>query len=106
MEDEASSDDSESEEEQLYDDVPCTDSEEEEANQLEEEDLRAAKKKQRKENILKHAERTIFVGNLPKDISTDELKKVFKKYGTIESARLRSAPIADTRLPKKVSVIT
>lgn len=84
----------------MYDDVPVTDSEEEVDLDVADEEKRVTKKKQRKENLMKHADRTIFVGNLPKDINTDDLKKVFKKYGSIDTARLRSAPVSDTRVPE------
>ncbi|XP_071450651.1 RNA-binding protein 34 [Hetaerina americana] len=49
--------------------------------------------------------RTIFVGNLPCNIKVTKLKKMFKSYGEIESARLRCPPVKDPRIPKKVAVI-
>ncbi|KAK9497016.1 hypothetical protein O3M35_012810 [Rhynocoris fuscipes] len=49
--------------------------------------------------------RTIFVGNLPKSVTKIQLKKWFSKYGTVESVRLRCAPIADPVIPKKLAVI-
>ncbi|KAF4518607.1 hypothetical protein B566_EDAN009856, partial [Ephemera danica] len=54
---------------------------------------------------LSKRDRTIFVGNLPKEVNHKEVSKLFSKYGKISSVRLRSAPIADSRVPKKVAVI-
>ncbi|XP_069671691.1 RNA-binding protein 34 [Periplaneta americana] len=55
--------------------------------------------------IKEHDSRSIFVGNVPNKIRTGQLKKLFKKYGKVEAVRLRSAPLADPRVPKKVAVI-
>jgi RNA recognition motif-containing protein len=49
--------------------------------------------------------RTIFVGNVPHDVNAKKLKKLFEKYGKVESVRLRCPPLADPRVPKKVAVI-
>lgn len=49
--------------------------------------------------------RTVFVGNLPKEVERPELQKWFSKFGKVECVRLRSAPIADLEMPKKVAVI-
>ncbi|XP_014270232.1 RNA-binding protein 34 [Halyomorpha halys] len=49
--------------------------------------------------------RTIFVGNLPKTVERHQLQKWFSRFGKVECVRLRSAPIADLELPKKVAVI-
>ncbi|XP_077991050.1 uncharacterized protein LOC144445386 [Glandiceps talaboti] len=49
--------------------------------------------------------RTVFVGNLPISITKSELKKLFSKYGDIESVRLRSAAPSTLNLPKKVIMI-
>ncbi|XP_073975432.1 uncharacterized protein [Rhodnius prolixus] len=49
--------------------------------------------------------RTVFVGNLPKAVNKSKLKKWFTKYGTVESVRLRCAPLADPTVPKKLTVI-
>jgi nucleolar protein 12 len=58
------------------------------------------------EDVIKeHNTRTIFVGNVPHDITAKKLRKLFEKYGTVESVRLRCPPLADPRVPKKVAVI-
>ncbi|XP_022911762.2 RNA-binding protein 34 [Onthophagus taurus] len=49
--------------------------------------------------------RTLFVGNLPINVNKNILKRRFEKFGTVDSVRLRSAPIADERTPKKVAII-
>lgn len=49
--------------------------------------------------------RSIFVGNVPHSVTMKKLKRLFKKYGTVESVRLRCPPLADPRVPKKVAVI-
>ncbi|CAB4017920.1 RNA-binding 34 [Paramuricea clavata] len=49
--------------------------------------------------------RTIFVGNLPLSMTRKDLKKFFKKYGEIESARLRSVAVPDLKTSKKVAAI-
>ena len=50
-------------------------------------------------------ERTIFVGNVPVTSSRKTLKKLFLKYGKIETVRIRSAPVSNTKTAKKVAVI-
>ncbi|XP_028396068.1 RNA-binding protein 34-like [Dendronephthya gigantea] len=49
--------------------------------------------------------RTIFVGNLPLSISRKDLKTFFKKYGDVESSRLRSVAVPDLKTSKKVAAI-
>ncbi|KAJ7564657.1 hypothetical protein O6H91_02G028100 [Diphasiastrum complanatum] len=51
-------------------------------------------------------QRTIFVGNLPLHLKKKALIKEFSQYGAVESARLRSVPLVDTKLPRKAAVIT
>ncbi|XP_075222700.1 RNA-binding protein 34-like isoform X1 [Lycorma delicatula] len=48
--------------------------------------------------------RTIFVGNLPKSVSRKKLKKLFSKYGPVESARLRCSAINISHLPRSIAV--
>ncbi|XP_063958493.1 RNA-binding protein 34-like [Lytechinus pictus] len=50
-------------------------------------------------------DRTVFVGNLPVNIKKNELKGLFKSYGTIESVRFRSMGVADPSMSKKVAAI-
>ena len=58
------------------------------------------------EDVIKeHNARTIFVGNVPHDVTIKKLTKLFEKYGSVESVRLRCPPLADPRVPKKVAVI-
>jgi nucleolar protein 12 len=72
---------------------------------------RVEKKRKRKitlqnENTRKeHDARSIFVGNVPHHVTVKKLTKLFQKYGTVESVRLRCPPLADPRVPKKVAVI-
>jgi RNA recognition motif-containing protein len=55
--------------------------------------------KKTKEEIKEEEERTIFVGNLPPDISRRALAGIFKPCGTVASARLRSVGVAGVKLP-------
>jgi len=43
--------------------------------------------------------RTIFVGNLPLKVKKKILLKEFKKFGEVESVRIRSVPIQDVGFP-------
>ncbi|PSN47020.1 hypothetical protein C0J52_09824 [Blattella germanica] len=52
-----------------------------------------------------HSGREIFVGNVPIDVKKKKLVSLFSKYGEVETVRLRSAPLSDPRIPKKVAVI-
>nr|CAI5854789.1 unnamed protein product [Callosobruchus analis] len=49
--------------------------------------------------------RTIFVGNVPMKAEKKQIKKLFKKYGPIESLRFRGIPVPDPKMPKKVAAI-
>jgi nucleolar protein 12 len=69
-------------------------------------------KKRKREITLKNQDitkeredRSIFVGNVPHNITVKKLKKMFEKYGKVESVRFRCPPLADPRVPKKVAVI-
>ncbi|KAK4802903.1 hypothetical protein SAY86_001106 [Trapa natans] len=50
--------------------------------------------------------RTIFVGNLPLKTKKKALLKEFSKFGEIESLRIRSVPILDTKVPRRGAIIT
>ncbi|XP_062029527.1 uncharacterized protein LOC133745466 [Rosa rugosa] len=50
--------------------------------------------------------RTIFVGNLPVKVKKKVLIREFSKFGEVESVRIRSVPIEDTKAPRKVAVLT
>lgn len=55
--------------------------------------------KKTKEQLKEEEERTIFVGNLPTDISRRALAGIFKPCGKIASARLRSVAVTGVKLP-------
>ncbi|CAI9780759.1 unnamed protein product [Fraxinus pennsylvanica] len=49
--------------------------------------------------------RTVFVGNLPLQMKKKALLKEFAKFGEVESVRIRSVPIIDSKVPRKGAVI-
>ncbi|KAL5550994.1 hypothetical protein UlMin_001170 [Ulmus minor] len=49
--------------------------------------------------------RTVFVGNLPLNVKKKALIKEFSKFGEVESVRIRSVPVTDTKKPRKGAVI-
>ncbi|KAF7138314.1 hypothetical protein RHSIM_Rhsim07G0129900 [Rhododendron simsii] len=49
--------------------------------------------------------RTAFVGNLPLKVKKKALVKEFSQFGEIESIRIRSVPLLDTKIPRKGAVI-
>ncbi|XP_043582739.1 RNA-binding protein 34-like [Bombus pyrosoma] len=51
-------------------------------------------------------ERTIFVGNLPKDVTKKQLQKLFKQFGKIDAIRLRGKISKSLNIPKRVAAIT
>ncbi|XP_076638734.1 uncharacterized protein LOC143350447 isoform X2 [Colletes latitarsis] len=55
---------------------------------------------------LKVDKNTIFVGNLPKEVTRNQLKKQFKKFGNIDTIRLRGVVAKSINVPKKVAAIT
>ena len=52
-----------------------------------------------KEQLKQESERTIFVGNLPVDITRKALASIFKPCGTVLSTRLRSVAVSGVKLP-------
>ncbi|RDD44937.1 RNA-binding protein 34 [Trichoplax sp. H2] len=50
-------------------------------------------------------DRTIFVGNLPLHCKSKDVKKLFSRYGNIESIRFRSIPVAESNMSKKTAFI-
>lgn len=46
------------------------------------------------------ADRTIFVGNLPISMQSRDVSLLFRPYGYVESVRLRSVPVAGTKVPE------
>jgi len=63
------------------------------------------KKKVKQIEDPERLERTLFVGNVATSVTRKTLKKLFLKYGEIESIRIRSVPTADPKTPKKVALI-
>lgn len=49
--------------------------------------------------------RTVFVGNLPLKIKKKLLMKEFSKFGEVESVRIRSIPLTDTKIPRKGAIM-
>ncbi|ESO96776.1 hypothetical protein LOTGIDRAFT_176537 [Lottia gigantea] len=66
---------------------------------------RVASKESRKHDTSKD-HRTIFIGNLPLSLAhKTKLKKLFGKYGAVESLRFRCPPTKDLTTSKRVAVI-
>ncbi|KAF9623868.1 hypothetical protein IFM89_005636 [Coptis chinensis] len=49
--------------------------------------------------------RTVFVGNLPLKVKKKVLLKEFSKFGDVESVRIRSVPIVDSKTPRKGAIM-
>ncbi|XP_028789151.1 nucleolar protein 12-like [Neltuma alba] len=49
--------------------------------------------------------RTIFIGNLPLKVKKKNLLVEFRKFGEVESVRIRSVPILDTKKPRKGAIL-
>ncbi|XAR70651.1 hypothetical protein NMG60_11027569 [Bertholletia excelsa] len=49
--------------------------------------------------------RTVFVGNLPLKIKKKALLKEFGQFGEVESVRIRSVPLLDTKKPRKGAIM-
>ncbi|XP_022735956.1 RNA-binding protein 34-like [Durio zibethinus] len=49
--------------------------------------------------------RTVFVGNLPIKVKKKVLIKEFSTFGEIESVRIRSVPLNDTKKPRKGAIM-
>ncbi|THG14989.1 hypothetical protein TEA_002757 [Camellia sinensis var. sinensis] len=49
--------------------------------------------------------RTVFVGNLPLKVKKKALFKEFSRFGEVESVRIRSVPLLDTKKPRKGAII-
>ncbi|GLJ48964.1 hypothetical protein SUGI_1033100 [Cryptomeria japonica] len=60
-------------------------------------------KKDRDDN--EKLERTVFIGNLPLGFKRKKLIREFSQFGEVESLRLRSVPIVDTKLPRKGAIL-
>ncbi|KPI93657.1 RNA-binding protein 34 [Papilio xuthus] len=81
----------------------------EESSEDEEEKPEKKEKVQKKEvvvNTEEEVKRTLFVGNVPfSPKCKKEIKKIFSKYGQIETIRIRTVPVKDGRATPKVAVI-
>ncbi|CAL1376180.1 unnamed protein product [Linum trigynum] len=49
--------------------------------------------------------RTVFVGNLPLKVKKKALLKEFIQFGEVESVRIRSVPVMDTKIPRKGAIM-
>ncbi|XP_027085168.1 uncharacterized protein [Coffea arabica] len=49
--------------------------------------------------------RTVFVGNLPLKIKKKVLIREFGKFGEVESVRIRSVPLNDSKIPRKGAIM-
>lgn len=49
--------------------------------------------------------RTIFVGNLPLKVKKKALLREFSQFGEVESVRIRSVPIVNSKTPRKGAII-
>ncbi|KAJ7003645.1 hypothetical protein NC653_008755 [Populus alba x Populus x berolinensis] len=49
--------------------------------------------------------RTVFVGNLPLKVKKKALIKEFSKFGEVESVRIRSMPITESKIPRKGAIL-
>lgn len=54
---------------------------------------------------VEQEKRTVFLGNLPCKISAKQIKQCFKKFGEIETIRLRGASRPDMKTTKKQAII-
>ncbi|CAG9765811.1 unnamed protein product [Ceutorhynchus assimilis] len=63
------------------------------------------KQNQEVKNSSEYKDKTLFVGNIPINIKKEKVKKLFRKYGIIDSVRIRGIPVADPKTPKKVAAI-
>ncbi|KAI8530481.1 hypothetical protein RHMOL_Rhmol11G0062300 [Rhododendron molle] len=49
--------------------------------------------------------RTVFVGNLPLKVKKKALFREFSQFGEVDSVRIRSVPLLDTKTPRKGAII-
>ncbi|KAJ0170680.1 hypothetical protein K1T71_013452 [Dendrolimus kikuchii] len=77
----------------------------------EENEKETIKEKKITENVERkmdadEVKRTLFVGNVPFSAKCKkQIKKIFNKYGKIETVRIRTVPIKDARVTPKLAVI-
>ncbi|KAG6457835.1 hypothetical protein O3G_MSEX010523 [Manduca sexta] len=85
-----------------------SDEEDEEKVKPKEAETKVQKSKEEKpnENDAEVLRRTLFVGNVPfSNKCKKEIKKIFNKYGQIETIRIRTVPVKDARTTPKLAVI-
>lgn len=63
-------------------------------------------KREKKKFDFERNSRTIFVGNLPNTLDQRGIEKLFKTFGPVESARIRSVVPEKEKLAPKVALIT
>jgi len=63
------------------------------------------KKKVKIEETPERLERTLFVGNVALTVTRKTLRKLFNKFGELETIRFRSFVGADMKTPRKVALI-
>jgi nucleolar protein 12 len=62
------------------------------------------KQKKAKRGTMDAAPRTLFVGNVDVRATVKDLRDLFRRHGRVESARLRSLPLARGKVPTKALV--
>ncbi|XP_014209082.1 nucleolar protein 12 isoform X1 [Copidosoma floridanum] len=68
--------------------------------------LDSPRKKLSPEEKAELDKRTVFVGNVPKDVQQKTIEKLFKKFGAIENMRIRGAVPEDPKMSFKAATIT
>jgi len=63
------------------------------------------KKKIKIEETPERLERTLFIGNVALTVTKKMLRKIFNKFGELETIRFRSFVGADAKTPRKVALI-
>ncbi|XP_078034835.1 uncharacterized protein LOC144468906 [Augochlora pura] len=90
------------------DDISDEDEEEDESNSKANKKEKTKKKKGSLDDTLeklKDDKKTIFVGNLPKEVTKKQLQQYFKKFGSIDTVRLRGIIGKSMGTSKKVAAI-
>ncbi|XP_022176435.1 RNA-binding protein 34 [Myzus persicae] len=57
------------------------------------------------EDYTEKESRTVFVGNVPVNVKMSAIKNLFKKFGEVETTRLRSVAVKNLEVPKRVSIM-
>ncbi|TMS39047.1 hypothetical protein L596_005637 [Steinernema carpocapsae] len=58
------------------------------------------------EDIEAENRRTVFVGNVPREVTTKEIQKMFSKAGAIDSVRLRGVYSSKEKMSKRTAVLS